>query len=256
MNETLDTINKLRTIHGNFSDKEINTRDLQTILDAAIRAANASARQSYSVIVVEDRKIMKKLCGFSGNRLLLFCVDFTRIADMASYLNNEFKVADIVDFVTGSTDTILAAQTAAITAKSLGIDSLFTNGIHRGDAERVFDILELPQEYCFPLIALILGYPSEEPKYKKGRIKAGVIHYGKYSRLNSDEMQELVKEYDDPANHIGLYDNWEKGGFDHYLDWFYKKWIPPFEKRTDTQVFYKLLNRAGFLKPEETNGKD
>jgi len=104
----------------------------------AIRAANASARQSYSVIVVEDRKIMKKLCGFPGSKSLLFCVDFNRIADMAGYLNNEFQGA-----------------------KSLGIDSLFTNGIHRGDAERVFDILELPQEYCFPLIALILGYPSE-----------------------------------------------------------------------------------------------
>ena len=256
MNETLDTINKLRTIHGNFSEEEINTKDLQTILDAAIRAANASARQSYAIVVVEDRKIMEKLCGFSGSKLLLFCVDFTRIADMASYLDNEFKVADIVDFITGSTDTILAAQTASIVAKSLGIDSLFTNGIHRGDVERVFDILELPQEYCFPLIALVLGYPSEEPKYIKGRIKTGVIHYGKYSRLNSDEMQELVKEYDDPDKHMGLYDNWEKQGFDHYLDWFYKKWLAPSRKRSNIREFYNLLNRAGFLKPEEMNGKD
>ena len=73
-------------------------------------------------------------------------------------------------FVTGSTNTILAAQTAVIAAKSLGIDSLLTNGVHRGDMERLWEMLGLPRQYCFPLIALVLGYAAKEPAYQKGRL--------------------------------------------------------------------------------------
>ena len=52
MNETIKTIHSLRTIHGDFSDKKIPDSDFDAILDASVRAANASARQSYSIIVI------------------------------------------------------------------------------------------------------------------------------------------------------------------------------------------------------------
>src|ERR1035438_3238583 len=85
-------------------------------------------------------------------------------------------------------ESILAAQTAVIAAKSMGIDSLLTNGIHRGDIERLWEILELPQESCFPLIALLLGYPKTEPAYQMGRLRGpGVVHYEKYQRMIKDE---------------------------------------------------------------------
>jgi hypothetical protein len=44
MNETLRTINALRTVHGNFSDKEVCREDLDLILSAGIRKAYASRR--------------------------------------------------------------------------------------------------------------------------------------------------------------------------------------------------------------------
>ena len=242
MNETLNTIANLKTVHGNFSEKEINAQNLQIILNSAIRAANASARQSYSIIVVENRDTMKKLCGYAGSKLLLFCVDYTRLLDMAHHLGHEFDKNNIVGFITGSTDTILAAQTAAISAKSLGIDSLFTNGIHRGNPERVYELLDLPRENCFPLIALVLGYAKKEKTHQKGRISNGVIHFGKYQRLNSDEMEQLVNEYDDPSNHFALTENWQQE-FEHYLDWFYTKW----SGKSDTHLISKLLNKTGFL---------
>ena len=47
MNDTIKTINSLRTIHGNFSEREIKDEDIRVILGACVRAANASARQSY-----------------------------------------------------------------------------------------------------------------------------------------------------------------------------------------------------------------
>ncbi len=242
MNQTIDTINQLRTIHGEFSDKEIDSEELKLILNASVQAANASARQSYSIIVVEEKKMMKKLCGYEASKLLLYCVDYNRLTDLAGYLGHQFDRKDLTGFITGSTDTILAAQTAAIAAKSLGIDSLFTNGIHRGEPERVIELLDLPEEQCFPLIALLLGYPVNEPETKTARIIEGIIHYGKYSHLSDKELEQLVNKYDLPDEHLSFGVNWKKE-FRHYLDWFFTRW----SAKSDTKPLRKLFEKTGFL---------
>ena len=249
MNETLQTIHSLRTIHGNFSERDITADDLKTILKACMHAANASARQSYSIIVVEDRQTMAKL-GYVGSKALIFCVDYNRIIDAADYLGRPFHSRDIVSFITGGVDTVLASQTAAIAAKSLGIDSMFTNCIHRVPLKDVYALLNLPCENCFPLIELILGYPQAEPACQKGRLCGnGVIHYGQYHRLSSEELSGIVAEYDDREKHLGMIGNWDDLGFSHYLEWFYDKWCGkiPDEKQRE---FYSVLMNAGFLRKD------
>jgi nitroreductase len=185
MNQTLETIKSLRTIHGQFSDKKISDENLNIILQSAVRAANSSARQCYSIIVISNKEKMKKISEYVGDKLLVFCVDFTRLIDLAKHLSNECDVSDVLGFITGSTDTILAAQTACIAAKSLGIDSLFTQrGIHRKEIKQVFKLLNLPNKYCFPLVSLVLGYPKEEPSSKRERLLGpGIIHYETYNHL-------------------------------------------------------------------------
>ena len=225
MNDTLQTIHNLRTIHGDFSPKDISEADLNGILEAAIRTSNASARQSYAIIVIDDRAKMKELFGYQGSRALVFCVDFNRIMAAARRLNQEFDNGDIYGFITGSTDTALAAQTAVIAAKSLGIDSLITNGLHRNELEKVYRLLNLPDKSCFPLITVVLGYPNKEPAYQKGRLSLEhVVHYGTYNQPSEDQIDAIIAEYDDHTRRLGMIDNWESLGFRHYLDWFYEKW--------------------------------
>jgi len=248
MNETLKTIHSLRTIHGNFSSQEVKDEDVKTILDACVRAANASARQSYSIVVVKDRDLMGKLSGFSGSRTLIFCADYTRLLGTAEHLNQTFGAEGVVPFVTAGIDTILAAQTAAIAAKSLGIDSLFTNGIHRGDITRVYKLLDLPEKYCFPMIALVLGYPDQEPDHLKGRLSgAGLVHYDKYSKATPEDLDELVEQFDDADRHIYLNEMWKKEGFDHYLDWFYKVWSARGGKPEGKSQMAEILGNIGFM---------
>jgi nitroreductase len=264
LNETLRTIHRLRSIHGFFSDKEISRESLETILNACVRAATASARQSYSIIVVEDRAVIKEYIlpppfpqDFEGSKALLFCVDYNRLVNMARYLNHSFhgNETGIIAFITGTMDTLLAAQTAAIAAKSLGIDSLFTNSIHRQSLDIIYKQFGLPEKHCFPLITLVLGYAAKEPKHLKGRLRKGVIHYTKYHHLTDQELEELVQEYDDPERHLWL-SAYERTGkdkeFPHYLDWFYTRWSARSGKRLDQYAeklreFYEMLKRAGFL---------
>lgn len=248
MNETLKTIHSLRSTHGNFSEREVSAQDVQTIIEASVRAANASARQSYSIVVVEERELIKQVCGYVGSKALLYCVDYTRIIDTAAHLGHSFDPADIVSFVTGAVDTMLAAQTAALAARSLGIDSLFTNGIHRGDMTRVYKLLDLPEQYCFPLIMLVLGYADAEPAYLKGRLSgAGVVHWGKYHRLTAQELDELVAQYDDVDMHLALSDAWKAEGMAHYLDWFYTRWSARGGPSTGPSQMFDLLRQVGFL---------
>ena len=263
MNQTLETIHSLRSIHGNFSNKEISAEYLETILAASVRAANASARQSYSIVVLEDKDVIKEVCHYVGSKALVFCLDFTRLADIADRLGYEYgpdkEQAGIEWFIPAATDTALAAQTAAIAAKSLGIDSLFTNSILRGDISRVYQILDLPETNCFPLIALVLGYPDEEPAHQKGRLSGpGVIHRGKYSRLTTEETDAMIAEFDDPASGLSL--GWNNKDHEHYLDWFFEAWSNCPRKddttadrprgRGNSAQMVELLKRAGFLMAE------
>jgi nitroreductase len=257
MNETLKTINALRSIHGNFSNREVSREDLDQIIKASIRAANASARQSYSIIVLDDRNIMKELFGYRGSLALVYCVDFNRIARTARHVGYDFDNDNIIGFITGTIDTILAAQTAVIAAKSLGIDSLITNGLHRSSLEKVYSILNLPETSCFPLITVVFGYADKEPEYQKGRLSPEfTVHYGTYKLPEGNTLDKIVAEYDDPQKHIGLNDSWGKAGFKHYLDWHYTKWegIPPKEKAVAGKIkeFQDRLVKSGFWWPDSS----
>ncbi len=248
-NDTISTINSLRTIHGNFTKQEIPETEIQTILKSSLQAANSSNMQTYSVVVVKDRKKMKKVCGYEGSHMLVFCVDHNRLKATAKHLNHPYYVDNINNFITGCTNTALVAQTAGIAAKSLGIDFLLTNGIHRGDMNRVYDILKLPKENCYPLIAMVMGYPTEEPKYKKGRLEGlGIIHDEEYHQLTNTELDKIVETYDDKPKHLGLNDRWRESGHKHYLDWLFTGWLKRAAKPTSSEgQMFKLLKRSGYV---------
>jgi nitroreductase len=254
MNETLQTIHSLRSIHGNFSKRPISQADLEKILEAGIQAANASARQSYAIIVLDDREAMQRLFSYQGSHALIFCVDYNRIMATAEHLGHQFDDYHIIGFITAAVDTTLAVQNAVVAAKSLGIDSLITNGLHRNDLDTVYRELNLPEEACFPLITVVLGYPEQEPAYKKGRLSSEfLVHFGQYTPPSEGQLDRIVAEYDDHTTHVGLIDNWEELGFDHYLDWFYTEWSSksPATKIASgkTLEFEDRLVKSGFWWP-------
>ena len=108
----------------------------------------------------------------------------------------------------------------------------------------MFEILNLPKKYCFPLVALVLGYPKTEPEFKKGRLMGkSVIHWDAYHRSTPDELDDLIVKYDDKKLHFGLIEDWSKMNFKHYLDCFYSKWSQQF----DTNQFIIALKNTGFL---------
>ncbi|MFZ5968070.1 MAG: nitroreductase [Bacillota bacterium] len=252
MNDTLSTIRNLHSTHGNFSSREISNADLEVIIKASVRASNASARQSYSIIVVDDKSVMKEYLEYVGSKALIFCLDFTRLKDTAEYLGHPFECGGVVDFITAGTDTAFAAQTAAIAASSLGIDYLFTNSVHRGDMKKFYEKFKLPQEHCFPVIALILGYSDNDKAVVRGRLDgSGVVHYNAYHRLDHSELAAQVDEYDHAGKNMGVvfFKRNAEQTYGRYLDWFYRVWCKPkseFRKHKRAEMT-NLLKDIGFI---------
>jgi len=242
-NETLDLIHHLQSIRE-FDTKEIFSEDLDAILHAAVKAANASARQSYSIIIVRNKDILKKYF-YGSNKALIICVDYNRIFKCAEYLNHPYDYYNMLGFITGSTDAILVAQTAVIAAKSLKIDSLFTNSLHRAPFEEIQQEFQLPEKHCFPLISICLGYRKSEPIFNKGRwVGPGIIHYDHYHKMTEQETEDLIAAYDDPEQHLGLISDHE---FSHYLDWFYLKWSQNRYGAEKGKSMTELLRKLGFI---------
>jgi len=248
MPQTLETLNSLRTIHGSFTEKQIPEADLSQILATCVRAANASNRQSYSIVVVDDPETQAQLTRYTGSVTLVFCVDYNRIIDLAEHLGHSYTLQGFKLFVAGMVDTCLAAQTAAIAAKSLDIDSLFTNGLHRGDMERIYELLSLPRKHCFPAIALVLGYVQSEPEHQRGRLSGpGVIHHGTYRRLSTEEKNAIVATYDEPSEHLDMGIPWRENGYTHFLDWFYEVWSNPDRRPEGAGEILDFFVGAGFM---------
>jgi len=248
-NETLTTLHKLRTIHGNFTDQAIPDDQIEQILQASIRAANSSNMQTYSIVVVKDREKMKRVCQYQGGCMLLYCVDYNRIKASAASLGHTYYPDSIGSLVVAGINTAFAAQTAVIAARSLGLDCLTTNGIHRGNMQRVWEILDLPKEHCFPLIAVVIGYPTQEPDHLRGRLSdVGVIHRESYHQPTPEELETVTRQYDNKEKHIALNDSWGQQGHKHYLDWLFKVWLKGAAKPTEKETqMLRMLKQCGFV---------
>lgn len=248
-NDTIATIQNLHTTHGNFTSRDIPENEIELIRESCIRAANSSNMQTYSVIVVKDRKLMEDLCGYQGSHMMIFNVDYNRIIESAKSLNLSYYPGNMTSFVTACINASLVAQTATITARSLGIDSLLTNGIHRGNMERLWQLLKLPEKYCMPLIALVLGYADQPSAHMRGRLSGDAIfHDTTYRQLTSEDMEKITRQYDDPELNLGTNENWKANGHEHYLQWLFKDWLARDAKPLDseTQLFSQLKKR-GFV---------
>jgi nitroreductase len=250
MNPTLETLQALHSTHGDFDARDISASDLNRILDTCVLAANASNKQSYAVVVVRDKERMQELTPYVGSAALVFCVDSNRLQATAARLGLGYRASRIMTFLTAYTDTCLAAQTAAIAAQSLGIDSLFTNGIHRGDVNRVYKTLELPATGCFPVIELVLGYAQTPASSKRGRLSgAAIVHEETYSQLSDRAADDIIAQFDNPDLNLSVGTQWRET-HEHFLGWFFDVWMNRMPPQEGPSTLFNRLVESGFLADE------
>ena len=189
----MDVMTAIRTRHSirKYQTKQISRADLETIIEAGLRAPNAGGRQGSIIVGVHNAELTEKL-----GRLNV--AKFDRSALLGSYVSDEqpsiiddpaiksgFYGAPSVcvifepeDFLYSVPDAFCCAENMTLAAKSLGISSCI---IARG--EETFDNTEgrkfladwgIPEGYiarCFVLLGYIDGEEPSPKTLHEGRSK-------------------------------------------------------------------------------------
>ncbi|MCP4179732.1 MAG: hypothetical protein GY756_18390 [bacterium] len=247
MNETIQILkNQKTTRRDNFSSKTISDENIKIIKDSILKTANASNRQSYSVIELDKENA--SYLGFPGDSVFLFCIDFFRLKQLALKLNKEFDSQYLMQFTTALIDIGLLAQATVLASQSLGIDTLITNDVLHNKIEKIFNHLNIPESYVFPTIAVCLGYSIEKDDIPHGRLNPDkVFHKNKYQYSSERDLEMIINEYDDKVKKLGLIDNWGDKGFNHYLEWLFDKWFPVIGSRKQNDEFVRKLKETKIL---------
>ncbi|MCC8088603.1 MAG: nitroreductase family protein [Rikenellaceae bacterium] len=195
----MEVINLHRSIRK-YKNKSIPQDILHSILLAATRASNTGNMQVYSIIVTTDQEIKDKLspCHFGQPMVtqapvvLTFCADINRFSKWCELRGAQPEYDNLLWFLNGATDAVLAAQNAALEAESQGLGICYL-GTTIYTADKICEILELPKG-VIPVTTLIVGYPDEQPELTDRLPLEAVVHQDKYRAYTDQDIENLWKE--------------------------------------------------------------
>ena len=221
MNPTIDLIMHRRSTR-NYSPIPLTQEEKDTILKAAMRAPTAGAMMLYTIIEVEDQALKDKLAVTCDHQpfiarapyVLLFLADYQRWMDLYAAASCEAKARQINitprtpaegDLVLALMDALIAAQTAALAAESLGIGSCYIGDIVE-NAEEHRAMFDLPR-YTFPAALLCFGHPANTPDgpLVERFEPCFIVHTNKYQRFSAEQLNDMHIPF-------GRY-SFEKGNF-------------------------------------------
>jgi nitroreductase len=172
MNPALKFIFARRSVRK-FQNKDVSEETVKDLLEAAMAAPSAVAKDPWHFIVVRDAIMRKKLAeGLPYGKMLMdspvgivVCGDMEKAHDrQISYLLQDCSAA---------TENLLVAVSA------LGLGAVWL-GVHPREERmaHVRAIFGLP-ENIIPVSAIALGWPSEKP-IARTRYGAGAVHAEKW----------------------------------------------------------------------------
>ena len=188
-NETLATLLSHRPVRAYLPDA-LPSQTLETLIAAAQAATTSSNLQTWSVVAIKDPARKVTLAQLAGNQahirqcplFLVWLADLARLRYLAAQRKMTADGLNYLEmFVTAIIDATLAAQNATIAAESLGLGTVYINGI-RNQPEQVAETLQLPP-HLFAIFGLCVGYPerSKLAAVKPRLPQAAVLHRETYS---------------------------------------------------------------------------
>ncbi|MBM3547392.1 MAG: NADPH-dependent oxidoreductase [Alphaproteobacteria bacterium] len=200
--ETIELLSRRVSVRS-YKPDPVPEAMIEAILRAAFRAPSSSNIQSYSVIVVRDREVLRRLAPVTGNQkhvaeapvFLAFCADLTRIAHALDVRGHSVADNNMETGLVASIDAALVGMSASLAAESLGLQGVMIGAV-RNDASASAKILGLPDRvYC--VFGMCLGWPAESPEPKPRMEYADMVHYDQYGKQRTDmDMAARLGAYD------------------------------------------------------------
>ncbi|MCX7917637.1 MAG: nitroreductase family protein [bacterium] len=162
--EILRVLKERRSIRK-YQKKEVSKNIIEDIIDCARFAPTAINIQPWEFIVITDEEMRKKIANITDYG------KFIKDAPVCVVVFCKETKYYLEDGCAATTYILLAA-------KSYGLGSCWVAGDKKNYAEKIRELLQVPQGY--KLISLIsIGYPDEEPKVKKRSLKE-VLHWERW----------------------------------------------------------------------------
>lgn len=149
-----------------FSDKAVEKKLLEKIIDAGRVAATARNEQPWEFIVTSEKKILEEICNMCPNGP--FVKDAPHLIAVFSK-NTKYYLEDC----SAATENMLLA------IEALGLGGCWVAGDKKDYVEKVRNIFNVPDGY--KLVSMIsVGYPKKPQGPKPKRTVKEVLHWEKW----------------------------------------------------------------------------
>lgn len=184
-----------------FARRIVDDSVIKKILNAAIRASNTGNMQLYSIILSTQPKIKDELLPFHFNQMMVkqaplvftFCADINRFGKWCKLRNAEPSYDNFLWFSTALTDTVLAAENAALAAENAGLGICFL-GTTMYNAEEIAGVLNLPKGVV-PVVTMVAGYPAKGTVQVTERLPfEAVVHFERYRDYKDEDIEKYYSE--------------------------------------------------------------
>jgi len=201
MNEVIKSIKSHASIRK-FNETKITDKQVDSIIEAAMRGATAGNMMYYSIIKIQSKEILSELAKSCDDQPfiadaslgLLFVVDNYKwhkyfINRKINETFSDFSGPVINDLMLGVQDSMIAAQNAVIAAESLGIGTCYIGDILE-NYEFHKKLFNLP-EYTMPATLVVMGNYDVKPKLRERFDKQFIVFENKYPDINDDFINKM-----------------------------------------------------------------
>jgi nitroreductase len=174
-----------------FTETPVSDEIVTTIVQAGQQAPFAS--QYYSVLLSRNAKRNP----MQAPLLFTICVDSFKFEKIMAKRNWRLITNDLMLLFFGIQDAALMAENMVVAGRSLGLGSCFLgNAPFRAD--KIAEEYTLPPR-VFPLVQLVMGYPSEDPPRRPRYPLTYTLFEDRYPELTEklvvDAMQQMDEGY-------------------------------------------------------------
>lgn len=240
----IDTMLQHRSIRE-FTDQPVAKETLDQILAAACNGSTMGGMQLFSIIVTQDKEMMRKMAPAHFNQpiatnaplILTFCADFHRFDRYCECRNTPTDAYhNLQAYQWAVTDALIAAQNACVAAESLGLGICWLGTITYNTPQFI-DILQLPK-HVIPVACIPMGYPAHPDTPLTPKISnSALIHHETYREYSEEEINTAYATMEQASNNV----NMVKENHFHNLaeDWVLRRY-----KKEDNEYFSELLQKT------------
>ncbi len=241
---------KNRATVRSYSEKEVDDRLLNELLEASFQASTTGNMQLYSVVVTRDQAGKERLSPLHFNQpqiinapvVLTFCADFNRFSLWCEQRQAVPGYANFQSFMTAAIDALIVAQTFCIAAESKGLGICYM-GTTTYTAAGIVEALNLPK-LVVPITTITVGYPKEIPSLSDRLPLSSVVHQEKYVDYTPEAINDAFSYKESLAESKHFVDINKKDTLAQiFTDIRYTK----ANNETFSLAFLEVLKKQGFL---------